>query len=338
LLFRSALTLLIPLIGLSAQAQDCKQPYKNPQPLSEAERALFWGSPEDSVPEKLNATRKDLEDRHYLSGDERYLELFYPQIKEIGGGYMGVGSDQGYLFMGWMKAELAWFTDYDPWISWLHLSYHAFFEVSEDIETFRSWWKPKRYKEGRALLKKRYGAHPKLRKIENVYIRAAIKVNRRLRRLQRRLSAAKIPSFITDEAQYRYVREMVMVGRVRPMLGNLLDKKGLLGASKVAKTLKVPIRVLYPSNAESYWRFSEQFRENIRGLHSDACGWVTRTIAIKPINGDYVYNLQPIENFKLWLAEPWVKRVRQVAPIGHVAEDQYPLTRTLKLPEKKSKK
>ena len=113
----------------------------NPGPLTPAEKATLEALPEDTAPEKLNATREDLEGRHYLSGDEANLHLFYPRLKDLGGAYAGVGSDQTYLFAGWMKPRFAFVTDYDPWIKWLHLSYVAFFRKAETIEEFRSYWK-----------------------------------------------------------------------------------------------------------------------------------------------------------------------------------------------------
>ncbi|MBU0552085.1 hypothetical protein KKF91_13070 [Myxococcota bacterium] len=322
LLLLSAAALAAPAAPAPAPSEAACAPYLNVEPLSDEARAIFWGSPEDEEPEKLNATREDLENRHYLSGDERYLELFYPKIKDIGGGYMGVGSDQAYLFIGWMKPELAWLTDYDRWISWLHLSYFAFFEVSEDIKTFRSWWKRERYKDAKALLKERYKDRKDVNQIINVYLKAAYKANRRMRRLEKRMNSEKIPSFVTDESQYQYVRKLVMAGRIRPMLGNLLGKQALLKAGEAAKKLNVPLRVLYPSNAESYWKYNDQFRQNIQGLFTDHCGWVTRTIAVKPLNDDYVYNLQPIENFQRWLEVKSVRRVRQICPIGRISGPQ----------------
>ena len=101
---------------------------KSGEALSDEARALFWGSVEDDAPEVLLATRPDLEGRHYLTCDELNLHLWYERVRDIGGGYAGVGSYQAYTFIGWMKPDLAWFTDYDPWISSLHHIYAAFFE------------------------------------------------------------------------------------------------------------------------------------------------------------------------------------------------------------------
>jgi hypothetical protein len=283
-------------------------------PLTEAQHALFWGSAEDAPPEKLDATRKDLEGRHYLSGDERHMHLFYPTVKDLGGAYMGVGSDQAYMFAGWMKAEYVWLSDYDPWIKWLHMSYAAFFEVSPDIATFRSWWTRENNRKALKLLAKRYKGHPLAYQIRFVYPHAAHKVNRRLRRLNDWAKTHGVPNFVSDEAQYKFVRALVMEKRVRPLVCNLLDTKCLIGIGDTMRKLKTPVRVLYPSNAEQYWPYGDQYRANVRGLHFDEKSWVTRTLGIRHQNDDYHYSLQPALKFQKWLAQPELKSVKQVYP------------------------
>ena len=104
-------------------------------PLSPEAHAIFWGSVEDPPAEELMATRRDLYGRHYLTCDENNHHLMYDRLQNLGGAYAGVGSDQAYMFMGWMRPNLAWVTDYDPWIRHLHWAYHAFFRASEDPES-----------------------------------------------------------------------------------------------------------------------------------------------------------------------------------------------------------
>lgn len=298
-----------------------------PQPLSAEQRATFFGTAEDPPPEKLDATREDLEGRHYLSGDERNLHLFYPKIKGLGGGYMGVGSDQAYLFAGWMRADLVWLCDYDPWIRHLHHAYAAFFTAAETYEAFRDWWKPERdnVKKAVAHLEEHFKDHPDVRKIAFVYGRAAHKVYRRLKRLEGWLSKEKIPGFVNDAETYTFVRSLVTGGRVRPMLCNLLDDEGMRGAATAAKQLSVPIRVLYTSNAEQYWPYRAEFRQNIWDLHVDERSVIIRTVATKPTNDDYHYNVQPLLNFQEWLRRDWVRSVRMVVPY-HPAKDEIPFT------------
>jgi hypothetical protein len=130
---------------------------------------------------------------------------------------------------------------------------------------------------------------------------------------------------VTDQADYDHVRALVRAGRVRPMLGNLLSERGLVGAGDAAARLGVPLRVIYLSNAEGYWSYPRQFKTNLAALPGDASSLVVRTIAAKWTNGDYRYNLQTLDSFKAWLAEDRVRSYKQIVPF-------LPLKSTLDLP------
>ena len=293
-----------------------------PSPLTDAQRGQFMGSAEDAVPKILDATKRSLRNRHYLKGDEFNLQKFYPSIKGIGGGYMGVGTDQAYLFAGWMAADFVWLTDYDPWVKWIHLSYQAFFHEADTIEAFIALWDPKQKAAAKVVIQRFHAQRDDLEKIVFVHDQGARQVHRRLRSLQRAMPRAKVPSFVSDPEMYAWVRALVKAGRVRPMLCNLLDNKGMVGIAESAKALNVPIRVLYTSNAEEYWKYKAQFRANIQALPFDEHSVVLRTRSAKAKsakgspywNGDYVYNVQPGLAFKEWLKAPHIVKVRQIAP------------------------
>ena len=298
------------------------------------QKAILDAMPEDAEPEKLNATRKDLEDRHYLTGDELHLDLFYPKLKDLGGGYAGVGSDQAYLFIGWQKPDFAWVTDYDPWISDLHESYRAFFDKAENIDEFLALWSPKNIKTTRELLETFHADHPRKANILHVFNKASYGIYSRLRKLGRAMKSRDVPSFVTDEAMYQDVRARVRAGRVKAMQCNLLADKCMVGLGEASRKLGVPLRALYVSNAEQYWRYKDQFRANIAAQNFDEKSLFVRTIAIKPANGDYHYNLQAGHNFQRWLAADWIRSYHQVAPHVRVADkDTIPFTIQDKEPE-----
>lgn len=296
------------------------------EPLNGATRKLVWETTEDDAPELLNATRKDLENRHYQTCDELHLAKFYPNIKGIKGAYIGVGSDQAYTFMGWMDAELAWLTDYDPWIKQEHRIYALFFERAETHEAFVSQWRTRNRAASRAMIAEHFAADPEKALIMQVFDSASYKVDVRMSRLIAMAKNYKIPTFVTDAAMYAHVRSMILGGRVRPMVSNLLDTDGLTGVGNASRAVNVPIRVVYMSNAEDYWPYSEQFRANMAGLNFDENSWILRTAASKRTNGDYRYNMQDAQNFQAWLKEPYVKRRGDVWPAPYVnGDDDIPM-------------
>jgi len=285
-----------------------------PAPFSETDRSILWGTAEDPIPKKLEASRRDLEGRHYLAGDEWNLHKFYPAIKDVGGGYMGVGTDQGYLFAGWMKAEVAWLIDYDPWVVHLHQAYGVFFREAETKEAFGEFWLKKNRKKSERLLRERLADHPNVKWIARVFRYAQNQTYYRFLRLRRILKRDGVPSYLTDDAQYKYVRGLVTSGRLRPLLVNLLEDKGMVGVAGAAKQLKAPIRALYVSNAEGYWPYPEQYRKNIWAQHVDERSLLLRTVPKKRHNKDYIYYAQPMTNYQDWLREPYVKKVYDIIP------------------------
>jgi hypothetical protein len=294
------------------------------RPLSDAERSVFWGSADDAIPEVLDAVLAENEGTHFLYSDELHLDLFQPRLADIGGGYIGVGSDQAYLFMGWQRPELAWLADYDPWIAALHRSYLVFFENAPDIETFEAMWSPDSAEESRELLNAAYADRNDLDLIQEVFRVARPRVARRLRAI-RRMGDSLVPTFMTDADQYTFIRQMVQAGRVRPMVGNLLAEVGYRAIGDAARELGVPIRHVYISNAEDYWAYPDSMRQNMAALPVDEQSIISRTRATKPRNGDYRYMQQPAQNFVRWL-QSGVGRCREMWGYQRVDEDEFPIT------------
>ena len=98
-----------------------------PVPLTATQRAIFHGSPEDPRAQRLDGIDKRLTGAHYLAGDEWHMDVFYKHLRKVrGGGYVGVGTDQAYLLMGWTRPELAWLIDYDSWVHYIHRAHAVF--------------------------------------------------------------------------------------------------------------------------------------------------------------------------------------------------------------------
>lgn len=281
-------------------------------PIDGTLHQMIWGVQEDDVPEVLNATREDLENRHYLTCDELNLHLWYEHVKDIGGAYAGVGSDQAYTFIGWMRPNVAWLTDYDPWVRTVHKIYRLAFERSETIDEFFAFWDPDNDRASWALIEERWSDDLDFRLMPSVWRDWSGRIYYRLRRYNRTLNEAEIPWFLNDAETYTFVRDFAMSGRVRPLLANLLDDTALHQIGEVSRQIDVPIRVFYLSNAEDYWRYPDQFRQNFQDLYFDERSLILRTNAAKPSNGDYRYCTQAALNFQRWLQQDYVRSVRDI--------------------------
>lgn len=281
-------------------------------PLPADARAIFHQSAEDRVPLERGGVTTARRGKQYLTGNEKSLFAFYETIANLGGGYVGVGSDQAYLLIGWSRPQLAWLTDYDPDVVRIHRVYRAFFLAFEDPDTFLSAWTKEAGDTAIAAIAAHCAPHERsdLAKLYTIH-RAFI--HRRLSTLRRSIERRKIPSYLTDAEEYAYVRQMVRHERVRPMLVNLLEREGLSGVATAARALDLPVRVLYLSNAEEYWDlYPETFRRNVEALPTDERSVLLRTLLIWKVNQDYRYNVQPLENFRQWLAEPFIRTVYDI--------------------------
>ena len=195
------------------------------QPLTKVQRDVFWGSKPDPRPKKLLNMSVGTQGKHFLAGNERHFEVFYPHLKGLGGGYMGVGSDQAYVFIGWMRPQFAWLTDYDLWVVSLHKVYHTLFLSAETPQEFVAYWaKSAKAKTAKMLRAKGHSDHE-----VRVYELARYKAWIRFRWMKRHFPKLKIPTFVTDLETYTFIRNMIRMGRIRPMLANLLSKRGIKG-------------------------------------------------------------------------------------------------------------
>ena len=281
-------------------------------PLSDDAQRVLFASREDDAPLVLGGVAPSMEGRHYFTSNERSLYAFEPTIRGKGGGYVGVGTDQAYLFIGWARSEFAWLCDYDPLVVDLHDVYRALLLAAETHEEFLELWS----KDGRLLAHEAIDLHAAERDrshLRALYRRQRAAVSKRLAEVATSMTAAKVPCWLTDADQYTHVRELVQHGRTRAMLVDLSGRRGLRGIGHAAKKAGFEISVLYLSNAEEYWRlYPDAFRRNIDALPYADDAVVLRTMLIWKINRDYRYHVQRAANLQAWLDESWVGNVYHI--------------------------
>lgn len=305
-------------------------------PLSAAQRAVLHGSPQDESPARRNGIMGMHEEEHYISGNERTLDLYHPHIADVGGGYVGVGTDQGYLLVDWARSDVAWFIDYDAEVQVVHEIYRRFFLGAATPEEFLALW----HVDGRAAAKALLvaDAEPaRAKQLTEAYATYRAEIGKRLGKVAGRMTKVGIPCYLTELARYERMREMLEEGRIRPMLANLLDDEALAGIADSARTLEVPIRLIYLSNAEQYWRrYDSQFRTNIAALplHDDAL--LLRTLLRGSIDKDFHYGVQPATNYVQWLQAPYVRNVYDMTGRPEAEKGTRSFFRTEGDPEKTS--
>jgi hypothetical protein len=247
-------------------------------------------------------------DTHYWISNEYAHELFFDAVDGVGGAYVGVGTDQAWLFAGWARSEHIFIVDFDRAISDLHAVYRAFFEASPDIAAFLGHWSKEQRDASVALLTERYAALPEARRerIIRAFKRAGRLVRGRLWQVRQHFRKLRLPCYLTDEAQYAWVRGLIKADRLRTWRGNLLDKRTLRQLGAALAEHGVEVGVLYLSNAEQYFEYTPDFRENMLALPMRERSAVLHTLGWDVYgyaDGHYHYTWQSGLNFQAWMRE-----------------------------------
>lgn len=291
--------------------------------LSDAQLKLLSSITWDVDPEVLNAVLQENEGQHFMYSDELHPELFYDTIKDMGGTYIGIGSDQGYLFTGWQRPTLAFLVDYDPWIIVQHKVYMAFWRACEDSDCLLRLFHDR--EAGLAFLTSQAGIDAGLsdKDSQKIYRAGRMSVAKKLRMIR------KMPqkTFMNDPESFAYIKNLIESGRLRTFQANLLGDLAFKSMADTLNALGAKVTTLYLSNAEQYWAYSQQFKENMLNLPAAENALVMRTSASKPINEDYRYSVQPMSVFKAWLRHPKGNTVRAVTKRVRVKDaEEFPFT------------
>lgn len=277
------------------------------QPAPEAWVQAFSQLRIDPPPPELN--RKS----HFVVSDERHHELFRETVTDLGGIYIGVGTDQNYTLAAWAKPEVIIMMDFDMLIPKVHQLYRLAFLNAEGADDFIDMWgaKDDRLK---TFMEKEWTDADELKAVQRAHRISRALVHGKLRRLQRFMKTEKIDHFLTDPAQFQWIVEMFRNNRVYMVRGDLTGDLTVLDIAEAAKKANLPVRVLYVSNAEAYFRpYPPSYLRNMAALPMDDRSVLLRTMGFRPDWSPdplYEYNIQTGENFQLWMNKMTAGSVR----------------------------
>jgi hypothetical protein len=231
----------------------------------------------------------------YIKTNEPRQSLWVRYIKNLGGGYTGVGIDQNYSLIAVQRAEWAWLFDYDPVVVNLHRALRALIKDAPDRAAFLRHFDDEGKAHALEVLAQEYGGD---RAVREVY---AISRKPLARYYEKQTLGEKDdPTYgwlATDDA-YRYVRLLYEQDRIVVLKGDMLAKHTMQGIGAAARALGVAIRVYYPSNAPEFWPHAQQYKDNVLALPFDEHSVVLQTMSgLKPGFGEkkkgyWHYNVQ----------------------------------------------
>lgn len=282
-----------------------------PGPLSPEQYAAFSGLIADPLPPQL------VRNTHYVVSNEDHHDLFKNGVGAInpGGVYVGVGTDQNYVLAGWFRPDIMVLLDFDQMVVDVHQIYRAFFLAAKDAADFRALWEPRNEARAVAVLEAAY-QDPKLRAaVMRAYRVSHYSVTARLRKIEATYKPAGVRWFLSDPEQYQYLAALYRGGRVFAVRGDLSVGGAVASVARAATAAHQPVRVVYLSNAERYFPYTDGFRSSMQALPMNDKTIILRTRA--RLNGAYMYLIQPGLSFQAWLGE---KRIHEAVQMTRLAE------------------
>lgn len=295
-------TLLLSLLLASSLASAAEPAAAAPSP--------FASLPADPAPPAL------VRNSHYWVSNEDQLELFHDAVKDKHGIYLGVGPEQNYLLAAWARADTLVLMDFDQAVVDLHRVHRVLFQAAEKPEDFLKMWRSESRAQVTQLIEAAYTDPAQRSGVMRAYTNARWAVEQRFKRVAAQMKKAGLTNVTSDAADYAHVRGLFLADKVFIVRGDLTVAGTVLAIGKAAAEAKQKMGVLYLSNAEGYFDFTPQFRDNMRALPLDASSVVVRTSGQRGVSHVkdtyYHYNTQSGASFLAWLADPSVKSVREM--------------------------
>ncbi|MFO0631955.1 MAG: SUMF1/EgtB/PvdO family nonheme iron enzyme [Nannocystaceae bacterium] len=252
----------------------------------------------------------------YLESNEPRAYLWQRYLANIGGAYLGVGSDQNYSFIAIARSQWAWVMDYDPRVTDHHQRLRVFVLAAATPEEFVALWSGPESKRAVALIEAEFADKPELAKIRRGYWATRDRLHTYYRGQLEPEPKAPGYGWLANPEHYAYVRLLFQQGRIMPIKGDLLGKDSMRTVGEAARKLGVPVRVFYTSNAPSSWggQITAGYRANVRGLPFDH-----RTIVLQTMSGGafrqsghWHHNVEGGRQMQTRLAREGYQRVMQL--------------------------
>ena len=247
---------------------------------------------------------------HYLTSNERRLDLFLPELADKGGVHLGVGSDQNYILAGWSRPELMVIVDFDQQIVDLHAIYGALLSAAKTPARFLELWSPDGADDARAAIEAATEPGTRRRELLELYDAAREEVRKRNKVMLGKYAELGIHWYLEDADQYRRVRELHERGRVIAIRGDYTADGVVRRIGEILREQGHTVRVFYMSNIEQYLMYRKPFRANILGLPFDHRTLVLRTLPGRPAG--FQYMLQRGNDFRAWLQADKVYSVYKI--------------------------
>ncbi len=269
-LYSICLLILVALLSFS-----CKDKAPEAKEKNARLQAAFWASPE----EDLKPTIWDTGDTTVTNEDR--LEIFEPAIRNIGGGYIGVGSIQNFTLAAWAKSEYVWLMDFTRIVVATNKIHVAFLKRLKTPEEHRAMW-DKKLSAAAAdkIIDEEFPEGAERKFAKESYRKASPYLMITFGFLDRLAKKRPYTHWLNNQEQYDYLKKLAQENKIRAVRGNLNGDTTVLGIGEAARKMGVPMRIMYFSNAEEYFGgYKPSFKKSFGSLPTDNASVVLRTIS-----------------------------------------------------------
>lgn len=220
---------------------------------------------------------------HYYRSNEWRQDLLRAPLARRGGALVGVGSDQNYTMAAMAGSEYVFLVDYDPFIPWIHAIYDTLVQQSETPAALIARFSSESEAETVALLRAAFEGRPRATRMVRHFQRRRASWEAYLVRVSQLERDGRPFSWLADADMYRYTRRMFTEGRMIYRNGDVTGAVTMQSVADACRRLGTTARIVYFSNAEQFFEFTDQFKLNMKALPTDQRSIVVRTIRHRDI-------------------------------------------------------
>ncbi len=216
----------------------------------------------------------------YIMTNEPRSYLWNDYVENLGGAYVGIGSDQNYSTIAAARSEWAWVMDYDPRVVKNHARVFALIKAAETAEDFVEFFSPAGRPAALEVIDAAFTEDKERQRQRAGFMATADKLYPYYQEKRKAKPKSGNYGWLAHDENYAHIRTLLDQGRMRVVGGDLLREGGALAKiGETARELGVPVRVYYTSNAPSSWggEVTDAYRANVLGLPMDALSVVLQT-------------------------------------------------------------
>jgi hypothetical protein len=217
----------------------------------------------------------------YPRTNEWRLDTLFPELAGLGGGYVGVGADQNYTLAAAAKSEFLWMIDHDPNVRDIHLLYGALIPAAANADEFLAFFEKAGKEKAHELITAAISDEKRRKRILDKFDKNYQSKKHRTyfkNQRNRKSPEGKPATWLADPDLYAHVRQLFVARRVHTVAADLAGTKAMKQIADAATKLGTTVRIVYVSNAESFFELTDQARDNYKGLPHDDKSLLIRTV------------------------------------------------------------